>query len=353
MDVLYINSYRYMQKKNQMGRKFDKDCYETILHELQHDIFAERILNNYGYAESSYTLQKWINEALSESTYIVIYNGEKGSGRDSINYNGKRQAYFNTDAIKNGKYFFSWSSDDGDLATNNYTTAANFMYWLYIHGGGDRIIRDIVNSNPYKIADIKNIVEAVRKNIPALNGMNDTDIIKTWYAANIMNEPNSIYGYKGRTKIITAKANRKSGSVLLNRYCAVYTTRDMYSHNSYKNGLNIGYVGNKDDLLIFNANYYKHQYGNPSVALVRINPNVIDADIPIWNMMSVSKSQSEEDRGEWLDYVFMYGDETTPSDFKTVEEIEREEMYIIKELEKTEKEEKITDDFKVELEIIK
>ncbi len=350
MDVLYINSDTFMRKYN---KEFSEDCYETIFHELQHDMFAERILNRYGFVSSEYTKRKWINEALSVSTYIVLYNGERGSGRDYIE-NGKREAYFNTDAIRNGKYFFGWQSSDGDLATNHYVTAANFMYWLYLHGGGDRIIRDIVNSNPYKIIDIKNIVEAVRKNIPDLKGKNDVGIVREWYLANYLNEPNSLRGYKGKTKIITAKANRKSGSVLLDRYCAVYTTLDMYPHNSHKRGLFFGNIRNKD-LLIFNGEYYDPlSFSRPYSATAKINPNAIDTDIPNFNKMYASESQTEEDRLEWIDYVFMYGEEITPEDFKTVEEIEREEMYIIREKEREEMERRKenSDDFKAELEYI-
>lgn len=333
-DVLYINS-KYMNG----NRQFSERCLETIYHEFQHDVFA------YRNGDADYSL-KWINEALSESTYIVMYDGERGggSGRNKTNaISGKLEADFSTDAIRNGQYFFDWQS--GYIGSDNYTTASHFMYWLYIHGGGEQIIRDIA-SPPYKVPDLKSIGDAARKHIPALRGMSEADIVKAWHIANFLNNPSGIYGYKNKVNILTAKANKSDGKVLLYQNCAVYTTLNMFSANSSKSGLNlIQLKKGSDDLLIFNAYaIIKEYFPNPILGwLVKINPHV--------PRMMLAQPQQEEPM--WVDYAFMPGEESiTSADFITEEDMKREKIELIKELEKAENEETNSDDYEAELEII-
>lgn len=334
-DVLYINGSHYMNG----NRQFSERCLETIYHEFQHDVFA------YRNGDADYSL-KCINEALSESTYIVMYDGERGGGSGRFNINnssGEREADFSTDAIRNGQYFFNWQS--GYIGSDNYATASHFMYWLYIHGGGDQIIRDIA-SPPYKVPDLKSVGDAARKYIPALRGMSEADIVKAWHIANFLNNPSGIYGYKNKVKIITAKANKSDGKVLLYQNCAVYTTLNMFSANSSKSGLNlIQLKQGSDDLLIFNAYaIIKEYFPNPILGwIVKINPHV--------PRMMLAQPQQEEPM--WVDYAFMPGEESiTSADFLTEEDIKRKEMELIKELEKAEKEETNSDDYEAELEII-
>lgn len=335
-DVLYMNGSLYM---NRNYKQFSDRCLETIIHELQHDIFGNRNISaNY--------MHKWINEALSESTYIVMYDGKKGSGsgRFYTNSSGKLEADFRRDAIRNGQYFFYWPS--GYSGTDNYITASHFMYWLYIHGGGNQIIRDIALYQ-YTIPDLNSVGNAARKHIPALRGMNNADIIKTWHMANFFNDPSGIYGYQNKIKIATAKANSGDGKIALKKGCAVYTTLNMYSANSTKRGLHIIQLGRgANDLLLFNSAGFSLsdiilKYDS---ILVRINPNVP-------RMMMSSKPRQEEPM--WVDYAFMHGEEgITSADFKTEEDMRLEEIELIKKLEKEEREETNSDDYKVELEVI-
>ena len=333
-DVIYINGSYYMNG----NRQFSERCLETIIHEFQHDIFANRNAN----ADDSY---KWINEALSESTYIVMYDGKKGSGsgRFYTNSSGKLEANFSTDNIRNGYYFFYWPPKYS--VGDNYVTASHFMYWLYIHGGGNQIIREIALS-PYKVPDLNSIGNAARKYIPALSRMNDVEIIRTWYAANFYNSPSGIYGYQNKINIVTAKANDSGGKIVLKKGCAVYTTSDMYRANQGKKGLHIAQFERSNDLLLFNVKNIGMGFSLPNIILnlilVRINPNVP-------RMMLASQPQEKQ----WVDYAFMYGEENlTSADFKTEEDMKREEMELIKKLEKEEREETDSDDYKAELEII-
>ena len=244
-----------MNAEAQKNKKFDTTCADTIFHELQHNMRAKNGV--------AWKPERWIDEALALSTYIVRHNGS-GSGRTpNLTY---------TNTILNGKYFFDW---ENITDSENYETAANFMYWLYIHGGGEQIIRDIVNINPNKRIGMKSIGDAARKNIPFFKNKNDMTVVNTWYIANFKNEANSIYGYKNRNQNIkVGQANNRSGKVTLKPYCAVYTTPDMYSANSSTKGLYLEKIKNlsgKEWLLILNI-HTDIKYG-PRIE-VKINPNV-------------------------------------------------------------------------------
>ena len=271
-DILYISSASYMDKNAIVSNKFSSACVDTIIHELQHDMRAKDGIDRQP--------ERWLNEALSVSTYLILHNGESsGRGYDFTYYN----------SIVNGKYFFDWQNIE-DI--ENYRTAANFMYWLYIHGGGEQIIRDILNSNPNKRPDMKSIGDASRKNIPFFKNKNDTTVAMTWYKANFLNEANSIYGYKNRNPYLKiGQANAPSGKVSLSKYCAVYTTPNMYSANFslLGKGIQMEKLKNssgKEWLLIFN--------GSQNTIEVKINPNISRVR---------SMSAEIEEENEWFDAI--------------------------------------------------
>ena len=278
-DILYIRGGKYMNAKAQKDKKFDTTCADTIFHELQHDMRAK--------SGAAWKPERWIDEALALSTYIVRHNGTNSGRTPNLAY---------TNTIVNGKYFFDW---ENITDSENYETAANFMYWLYIHGGGDQIIRDIVNSNPNKVIDMDSIGTAARKNIPFFKNQNYMTVVKTWYVANFKNESNSIYGYKNRNQNIkVGMANNRSGKVTLRPYCAVYTTPDMYSANSSTEGLYLEKIKNsrgEEWLLLLNI-YTSIKYGH-SVE-VKINPNVNITFSPLFI----------DEKYMWTDGVF-YEDE--------------------------------------------
>lgn len=278
-DALYISSEIYITPEDIKNKYFSQRCIDTIFHELQHDINANK---------RYYAADRWLDEALSISTYPVLYKGY-GSGRSS---------YLTNDKIRNGLYFFSWDNEENEVIAENYHTAGNFMYWLYLHGNGDSIIRDICHTPSQKI-DMKSIVNAVRNNIPALKNASDATIIKSWYKANFLNEANSIYGYKNRNRYLKiAQANEPRGKISLKPYCAVYTTPNMYSSNFslLGKGIQMEQLKNssgKEWLLIFN--------GSQNTIEVKINPNVS-------SVRSMS-AEIEEEKEEWYDYDHVYYEE--------------------------------------------
>lgn len=212
MDIIYVDSSLI----NSYMQNFNPYTITTIMHELQHDIEANR---NY---DSLYCY----NEALSESTYFVLINNE----------NLLRSADFSFGQIKNGQYFFDWHRN-GSLIEENYRTAYYFMYWLYVQAESEQIIKDICLSSINKPINYTSIAEAAGKNIKTLNKKNYNTVILYWYSANFHNEASGIYGYKNRANISISLSDAYSGKVILKPQCAVYTTIDMFDKNKNINSV--------------------------------------------------------------------------------------------------------------------
>ena len=229
MDIIYISSYHYIQNHLE---GFSEDAKRTIIHELQHDIDFQR---------GNYRALYCYNEALSESTYTVILD----------NKNAWRGGDFS--GSSNGQYFFDWKRNS-KIISANYVTAMNFMYWLYIHGGGEKIIKDIVSVSKYKPIDHKSIGDAASKNIPYFANKNHNTVIFDWYRANFYNNASGILGYQNKVKITLSLANTNSGRILLKPQCAVYTTQDMFDKNKNIPNIELSKLsdGKRNWLLIFN-----------------------------------------------------------------------------------------------------
>lgn len=258
-DVISVNSAHYISSHME---EFSKDAKATILHELQHSIYYRREKSNGG----SYYCY---NEALSESTYNVFLD------RNSL-MRGE-----NFEASSNGQYFFDWDINNPPKnAAANYSTAAGFMYWLYIHGGGEKIIKDIVSisKSRNKLIDHKSIADAARRNIPYYVGFEGdyNPLIFCWYKANFYNNPSGLLGYKGKVTIRLRLASASGGKISLQPQCAIYTTQDVYDRNKNIGDTNIWLAKLSDSsrkwLLIYNS-------GSEAVTVYTKNGGV---RIPTW-----------------------------------------------------------------------
>lgn len=117
----------------------------------------------------------WLNEALSESSAIVVSEGHlPGHRMDGYNVSWRN-------SIMKGNYFYHWNNDDSVLA--DYSTAALFMYWLYLNGGGEVILENIAQSNVR--GDYRSVVEAAGKTTGTLFSLNSWEgILLEWLEAN-------------------------------------------------------------------------------------------------------------------------------------------------------------------------
>jgi len=127
----------------------------------------------------------WIDEALAESTHYVL-NG----AHDTSPYG--RIGWYNSDPygwIKKGNTFFVW--DIGQTVLDDYATAYLFSQWLRIQAGGTDIYKEITKS---AYSDYRSVVNAFN----AKMGSSYTwdELLKTWFAANYIQNNTGLYGYK-------------------------------------------------------------------------------------------------------------------------------------------------------------
>ena len=190
--ILYITS-RYLVEKD-----FD-DMMHTIFHEFQHLINYSRVKLNI----SQKKMQNWLNEALSESTYYIT----RGNIPNSNRFGG----YHRSHSIKKGKSFYTWIKESSD----SYVTSSMFMYWLYLHGGGNKIIKDIAHSDR-DIEDYYKVVKAVKNNFTFYYQLQVRDwenILVSWYSANFSKSSSGLESYLGNytfnPQIITIDGEEK------------------------------------------------------------------------------------------------------------------------------------------------
>lgn len=162
--ILYLTS-SFLDEKN------IDDMMHTIFHEFQHLINYSWYLNY----PSRKPMELWLNEALSESTYYIIHGNTPNKNRFN--------SYRNSQQIKNGASFYTWIYK----STDSYVTASMFMYWLYLHGGGEKIINNIAYYDRKEMDNYKIIEIAIKNNFPyqyKSHLPNWENILASWYSAN-------------------------------------------------------------------------------------------------------------------------------------------------------------------------
>lgn len=216
--ILYINS-RYLVEKD------IDDLMHTIFHEFQHLINYSRVKLNL----SQSPMHTWLNEALSESTYYITHGDIPNSNRFS--------GYHNSASIKEGKSFYTWIEESSD----SYVASSMFMYWLYLHGGGDKIIKNIANFDR-NTDDYYKVVKAVKNNFPFYYQFQVKDwenILLSWYTANFSQSSSGLESYLGKytftPQIITMNsiANLAPGEgIYISQYLkAIYTGNNIVQKN--------------------------------------------------------------------------------------------------------------------------
>lgn len=174
--ILYINSYHLDPDKID-------EMMDTIFHEFQHLINYSRVKLNI----SQKGMKDWLNEALSESTYYITRGNKPNRNRF--------EGYSRSASIREGKSFYNWIYN----STDSYVTASMFMYWLYLHGGGNKIIKDIAHSDR-DIEDYYKVVKAVKNNFPFYYQLQVQDwgsILTSWYSANFSQSSSGLESYLG------------------------------------------------------------------------------------------------------------------------------------------------------------
>jgi hypothetical protein len=173
MDMIYVDTYP--------SKLRSEDSYATIAHELQHFInyAARRFVYKYD------PMDTWIDEGLSAAAEY-IYLGKQ---------NETRVAQFSkSETVQRGNNFFMWGNDEASLL-DEYSTVYLFFQWLRIQSGGNDIYRRIIESPRY---DYRAVVEAISGSFAGALGSTDWETtLRSWLAANYINSPDGLYGYRG------------------------------------------------------------------------------------------------------------------------------------------------------------
>jgi hypothetical protein len=188
--------------------------YNATAHELQHLINCSRAyLENGG----KY-VDVWINEGLSTAAELIYGRSDNCAMYVTKIYNDD---FYGT--ITAGNNFFVWNGfwENGFMMTDegepiydimsNYATAYLFFQWLRIHAAnGAGIYKDIISNGAAGLTDYQAVVKAARQRIPGLSSDTDWEtLLRTWMAANILQMPDGVMGYKGKvSEIAQGKAEK-------------------------------------------------------------------------------------------------------------------------------------------------
>jgi len=195
---LYYN--RYSNLKNMIyidtdpGIHNHEEMYSTFAHELQHLINYVTSIRKRPNGQSPYPLDMdtWIDEGLSLIAEY-LYQGKPLKSRID---------WFNKDKFETivwGNNFYVWDNYrqiDDDTILDDYATAYLFFQWLYLQAGeqAPALLKEIVSSS---YCDYRALT--TNENIASIitDGDDWETLLRTWLAANYINDPDNEYGYKG------------------------------------------------------------------------------------------------------------------------------------------------------------
>jgi hypothetical protein len=229
-DMLYIDI--------NPGKVSNQSLRYNMAHEFQH-------LVNFSVRQSMGSPQDvWINEGLSTAAEY-LYGGKHLQDRIDF-FNDPRTS------IPYGNNFYYWNDGFfyGDSGLANYATVYLFFQWLRIHAdNGQEIYKEIINS---EYGDYRAVTGAASRRFdPPVTDVWEL-LLRTWLAANCLNEESGLNGYKGEleTRVFDIPPERPyfikqdKNPFPLFPGEAVYST--LAGDNSYANTGNIRYAGLKN-----------------------------------------------------------------------------------------------------------
>ncbi|MFZ4618304.1 MAG: chitobiase/beta-hexosaminidase C-terminal domain-containing protein [Rectinemataceae bacterium] len=212
-DMLYIDCVQ--------GDLESDDLPLTITHELQH------MANyNHEYIQSTAAAKSeedsWINEGLSaaaEQQYQERYGSDgKKQLADRVVYFYDQKAVESgttvSDTIRTGQAFVSWDAHEGGSAVlASYSTVYLFFQWLRVQSpDGAAVFKDIIAADAYDAQAVVAATEdwastdiATQKADLGANKPTWEYLIRSWYLANFLNDPTSVYGYKGDAELAVSQ----------------------------------------------------------------------------------------------------------------------------------------------------
>jgi hypothetical protein len=226
MDMIYIDTW-----PSTIGSNVSNS---TLAHELQHLV---------NYVNSEYlkrpSMDTWIDEGLAtQAEYLYL------GGHSATRYNWFMQDPAKT--IAHGNNFYVWgnrTNENPAAIIDEYATAYLFFQWLYLQSNKDSGLFSAIALSEY--SDYRAVTAVAQ----AINSRWSSweDLLKTWLAANFINDPGNEYGYKndGVLKNIKAKPVQdiEGSSVPLYPGEGVFSSiAGSYSRPNTGSGANIRYA---------------------------------------------------------------------------------------------------------------
>ncbi|MDR0473828.1 MAG: hypothetical protein LBH43_09205 [Treponema sp.] len=178
----YSNSLNMIYVDTDPGMKNRDGMYATFAHELQHLInFITTLLRRDAFMDT------WIDEGLStQAEYLYLKEHPKDRYQWFIDDRAK--------SIAKGNNFYVWDNhQESPLSImDEYATVYLFFQWLYLQSGEDPdLFRNIIASEQ---SDHQAVTKVAKEINPHWNKWET--LIRDWMAANYINSPSGIYGYK-------------------------------------------------------------------------------------------------------------------------------------------------------------
>jgi hypothetical protein len=178
------------------GKISNQSLRYNLAHEFQH-------LVNFSVRQSIGSPQDtWINEGLSTAAEYLYREKHLQDRIDFFNKPGASIPYGNNFYYWNDGFFYG----DGGLA--NYATVYLFFQWLGIHSdNGREIYKEIINS---AYGDYRAVTGAASRRFDPPVPDDWEVLLRTWLAANYLNEATGLNGYKGEleTKVFDIPPER-------------------------------------------------------------------------------------------------------------------------------------------------
>jgi hypothetical protein len=195
-DMVYVDTYP--------SELTSQDSYATFAHELQHLI---------NYINTQVTkrgpMDTWIDEGLS-SAAEYMYTGDHAAMRYGWYIEDQEKT------IAQGNNFFVWNNypEKPNAILDEYATVYLFFQWLRLQsGGGYEIYKDIAVSENH---DQQAVVHAASQRFQEPQYAKDWEtLLRTWLAANYLNNTEGPYGYRNDPKLKHIRAHSIAGTQAL------------------------------------------------------------------------------------------------------------------------------------------
>ena len=195
--MIFVDTNPGMDPENIEG------TYKTLAHEMQHlmnfatTVLSRSIENSQGQITKLNYMDTWVDEGLAAAAEWV-YSGEYSEDRiEWFKYSGSQNGSMKG-LINKGNNFFVWnnrSKESQYAVLDDYATVNIFFQWLRLQTN-ESIYRSIITS---KDNDYNAVTKAF--NAAASRSFTWDELLKTWLAANYINNSTGLYGYKNDSEL--------------------------------------------------------------------------------------------------------------------------------------------------------